>query len=133
MPHSGSCHCGKTRFELDADLSQGTGKCNCSFCAKVRNWTVIVKPAAVRFLSGESELANYGFRPDSVNRHLFCSTCGVRIGTRGNVPELGGDFFSVSIAALDNLSDSELAALPVRCMNGRQDNWMQEPALAKHL
>ena len=130
--YRGSCHCQAVKYELDADLSKGTGKCNCSFCAKVRNWTVRVKPPDLR-ITGEDSLTDYRFRADSVNRHRFCKVCGVRICTAGHVAELGGDFVSVSVPTVDGLSEAELAALPVRCMDGRADNWFQEPAVRSHM
>ena len=39
--YTGSCHCGAVRFEVDVDISAGSGKCNCTICTKMRLWSVI--------------------------------------------------------------------------------------------
>ncbi len=131
--YQGSCHCGSLRFEADLDLAEGTGKCNCSYCWKVRNWSIGIKPDAFRLLSGKENAHEYGFREDSVNHHVFCNRCGVRIYTYGYVEQVGGDYVSVALSTLDNLSTAELVAAPVRYMNGRDDDWFHVPAETRHL
>ena len=131
--YRGSCHCGKIRFEADLDLTEGTGKCNCSYCWKVRAWSIGIKPDAFRLLSGKEDAGEYNFVEGSENHHVFCKHCGIHAYTYGNVPQIGGDYVSVALSSLDDLPPSELAAAPVLFMNGRDNDWFNEPSETGHL
>lgn len=130
--YKGSCHCGKVRIEADIDLSKGTGRCNCSICTKRREWSALVKPEAFRLLSGQDVLSDYQFGTMN-GHHRFCSACGCAPFGDGYVEEIGGAFVSISLACLDEVDPSELAELPIRYMDGRNDNWFEAPKETRHL
>ncbi len=130
--YHGSCHCGAVRFECELDLAVGTSKCNCSICTKTRFWKAIVKADAFRLLQGEDVLVDYQFGANAIH-HLFCSRCGVKGFGSGGMKELGGKFYAVYVACLDDAMDEELAQAPITYENGRNDRWDQAPAETRYL
>ncbi len=129
--HLGSCHCGAVRFEADVELADGTVRCNCSICAKVRWWGAMIAPERLRLLSGDEALTQYTFGAH-LQRHRFCRHCGVRLFEFGISP-LRGAFVAINVTALDDVTDAELAAAPIRYVDGRHDRWLEQPAVISHL
>lgn len=130
--YHGSCHCGAVRFACDVDLDAGTSRCNCSVCAKGRFWKAIVRAGAFRLLQGGDALSGYQFGGRAIH-HLFCRICGIKPFGRGDMEELGGTFYAINVACLDDIAPAELAALPVTYEDGRHDNWQAPPADTRHL
>ena len=130
--YHGSCHCGAVRFETDLDLSAGTGKCNCSICTKRRNWSAQVKPEDFRLISGADNLSDYQFGTMS-GHHRFCKTCGVASFGDGYIEQIGGAYYSISLACLDDLDPTELAEAPVKYADGRNNKWWETPKETRHL
>ena len=114
----GSCQCGAVRFEVDADLSAGTTRCNCTICTKTAWWGLNVKPDAFRLLSGQEGLRDYS--RDAALHARFCGTCGIRVFGHGDIPELGGAFVGVNLNCLDG---ADLSGVQVRYLDGLHDTW----------
>lgn len=129
--YQGRCHCGSVRFEADIDLSQGTLRCNCSICTKMRMWVAAVRPEAFRLLSGTGDLAEYRFNSKR-DGHYFCRQCGIHTHGTGASPRMG-DFVAVFVACLDDVSAEELIAAPITYLDGRNEIWDRPPPEVRHL
>jgi hypothetical protein len=111
---------------------QGTSKCNCSVCTKGRFWKAVVLADSFRLKHGAEALSEYQFGRHVI-RHLFCKHCDIKTFGRANMKEVGGEFYAVNLACLDDLMPAELAAAPVQYENGRKDRWDAVPAETRHL
>ena len=127
----GSCHCGAVRFEADIDLTRPTFRCNCSICRRTRFWPAVVMPDSFRLIRGEGELTKYTFNTHR-NHHFFCRHCGVRAFGVGNETPVG-KMYGVNVMCLENVSDDELARIPITYVDGRNDNWQKPPEVVSHL
>ena len=74
MTIKGSCHCGKTKFEIQEAPTELT-RCTCSFCSKRGALWAYYKPAQFRLTTPVSDVATYQWRSKTVKHH-FCATCG---------------------------------------------------------
>lgn len=120
--HSGSCHCGDVRFEVDIDATAGT-RCNCSICTKTSITGGIVKPSAFVLLTDESKLSMYEWG-GKISKRYFCKRCGVHCFARGHLEQLGGDYISVNLNCLDDLDMRDVSLI---FWDGRHNNWQGGP------
>ena len=97
VTHSGGCHCGRVRFEVDAPATIEVSECNCSMCSKSGYLHLIVPAERFKLLSGSEALTTYSFNTQ-IAKHLFCSVCGIKAFY---VPRSHPDGFSVNARCLD--------------------------------
>jgi hypothetical protein len=111
--HTGGCHCGAVRYEVEADLDQAM-QCNCSICSKRGHLLSFVPADRFRLLSGDDRLTDYQFA-HKVIHHLFCATCGVGSFARGAMPD-GAPMVAVNMRCVDGV---DLGALKLSQFDGR--------------
>lgn len=131
--YHGSCHCGAVAFTADIDFDQPTQRCNCSICTKARTWFIGVPARDVTIVKGEEELADYSWDPPGKPplglHYRFCKTCGIRAFAEGQMKSLGGPFYAVAIAALDDVErDVDQVVGSIKYVDGRHDEYHREPA-----
>ena len=111
--YTGSCHCGKVRYEVTLDLGKVTA-CNCSMCGKKGTLLTFAPAEAFKLLSGEDSLTPYQFNKKVIN-HNFCSTCGVTSFARGKRPD-GVSMVAINARCLDGV---DLSTLEVKQFDGK--------------
>ncbi len=113
MPrYQGGCHCGRVRFEIDAEIGTILD-CNCSICAKKGFLHLIVDPQQVRMLSPADAVSLYQFNTKTA-KHYFCPVCGI---SAYYIPRSHPDKIDVNVRCLEGV---ELEGLTIVPFNGRE-------------
>ena len=117
--HTGGCHCGRVRFEIEAPANIEATECNCSICSMCGFLHLFVSLANFRLLSGEEDLETYTFN-SNVAQHYFCRRCGIK---SYYVPRSHPDGISVNVNCLE---PSTIASITTTPFDGR--NWERNVA-----
>jgi hypothetical protein len=105
--YTGSCHCGRVRFEVTAEL-EPVVECNCSICSRKGYLHLIVPQGQFRLRAGEEHLTSYRFGTMTA-QHRFCRHCGV---AGFYVPRSHPDRIDVNVRCLDGVDVTTLARRP---------------------
>ena len=73
--YKGSCHCGRIRFEVDADLDH-VRSCDCSVCSRRGALIHRVGKDKLRLLVPWESMTLYQWRSQTA-RDYFCPMCGI--------------------------------------------------------
>lgn len=111
-PYSGSCHCGRVRFEIVTDFPELT-TCNCSICKRKNALMVKVHERDFHLVSGEEALSAYQFHTLTAT-HYFCKSCGIYPFHRKRV---NPDHFGINVYCLEGFDPS---GIPVRATDGAE-------------
>ena len=75
--HTGGCHCGRVRFEVEAPADIVAKDCNCSIGSKTGFLHLFVARDDFHLLQGDDALTTYTFNT-GVAQHYFCRDCGIK-------------------------------------------------------
>lgn len=103
--HKGSCHCGKVKFTVNAELKSGM-VCNCSMCGRKGTILAFVPSAQFHLESGENNLTDYQFGKKRIH-HLFCKTCGVTSFAKGTGPK-GEMMAAINLRCLEDFDPNAI-------------------------
>lgn len=119
--YRGSCHCGDTQFEIDAEIDH-VRSCNCSVCSRRGALTFRVEDADLRMLTPLDRLSRYEWG-SRTGKDYFCPTCGILPFRRPSAPtpaEIAAGVvrfngWAVNVRCLTGL---DWAKLPVKHIDG---------------
>ncbi len=113
MVQTGSCHCGRIRFEVDGEPDSGLA-CNCSMCQRKGSLLWFVPRTRFRLLTPVEQTSVYLFHKHAI-QHRFCANCGIHPYAEATGPD-GTPMAAINLRTLENF---DLDSVPVKHFDGR--------------
>ena len=108
--HSGSCHCGNIRFEVEGDFTEAM-ECNCSHCSRKGYLLWFVPREKLKLDPAPERMATYRFNKHVIDHH-FCADCGCAPFGFGTGPD-GTKTAAVNIRCLEAVDLGAVKRVPV--------------------
>lgn len=115
--HTGGCHCGRVKFEVEAPADIEATDCNCSICRMTGYVHLIVPKDSFRLIAGQDDVASYTFNTGTA-KHYFCRHCGVK---SFYVPRSHPDGISVNTNCIDPRTIASLRITPFDGVNWEEN------------
>lgn len=113
MTYTGSCHCGRVAFEVEAEAKE-LMECNCSMCARRGSLLLFAPRERLKLRTPEANASTYMFNKHVI-KHRFCPNCGIHPFGEGVDPK-GNKMAAVNVRCLDGV---EPESLRVKQFDGR--------------
>ena len=121
ITYQGTCHCGRIRFEVDAQIDH-VRECDCSICRRRGALNFRVPKEALRLLTPWENLSLYQWGSMTA-KDFFCPTCGILPFRRPSDPtqqELSQgvepfDGWAINVRCLEGI---DVSSLPVKKVFG---------------
>ena len=110
--YKGSCHCGRVRFEVEADIDH-VRVCDCSICRRRGALNHRVPKENLRLLTPWSDLILYQWGSRTA-KDYFCPVCGILPFRR---PRNFPDIWTVNVRCLEGV---DLDSIPIKHVYGSQ-------------
>ena len=110
MRYHGSCHCGRTEFSVEGELT-AVVECNCSICARKGALLWAVPREAFHLRGWEEELGRYLFHRNAI-AHRFCRHCGIHPFAEDASPGEDGGSVYINIRCLDGVDPAAPERIP---------------------
>src|SRR5918994_3808054 len=108
--YKGSCHCGKVRFEVDADLDH-VRVCDCSICRRRGALIHRVEEKCFRLLTPIEQLSLYQWHTKTA-KDYFCPNCGILPFSR---PRTAPELWGINVRCLEGV---DLPSIPIKYVYG---------------
>jgi hypothetical protein len=121
ITHTGSYHCGRVQFQVQAPEELNLFECTCKICSKKGYQHLTVPNSRFQLIQGADAVSLYTFNTGTA-KHYFCRYCGI---SSYYIPRSNPDGVDVNFRCLDPGTVKSYTIVP---FDGQ--NWEDQASLA---